>query len=94
MLVDYPVKTIEDTIDDFHTLRTNAWIGTIKANVGTSVEYEIDKTKCIGCSLCSRVCPVKAISGEIKKPFVIDQNICVKCGKCYNSCRFNAIKRG
>ena len=40
-----PVLMITDvyTIDDFHTLRTNAWIGTIKANVGTSVEYEIDK---------------------------------------------------
>ena len=56
--------------------------------------YTIDKNKCIGCSACSRVCPVNAISGQIRKPFEINQETCVKCGKCYNTCRFNAIKRG
>lgn len=57
------------------------------------VKYEIDKTKCIGCSLCSRICPVRAISGEIKKVYEIDPKVCIKCGKCMASCRFNAIKR-
>lgn len=47
--------------------------------------------KCIGCSACSRQCPVNAISGEIKKKFDIDQEKCIKCGKCYNTCRFGAI---
>ena len=56
--------------------------------------YEIMPDVCVGCSACSHVCPVKAISGEIKHPFKIDQNICVKCGKCYETCRFGAIKRG
>jgi len=49
--------------------------------------------KCIGCSACSRVCPVGAISGELKKKFEIDPEKCIKCGKCYNTCRFGAITK-
>ncbi|MBE5735397.1 MAG: 4Fe-4S dicluster domain-containing protein, partial [Clostridiales bacterium] len=57
------------------------------------VTYEIDKSKCIGCSACSRKCPVNAIKGVIKSPFEIDQDICVKCGTCVATCRFGAIRR-
>ncbi|MBR2459970.1 MAG: NADH-quinone oxidoreductase subunit NuoF [Clostridia bacterium] len=53
----------------------------------------IDPDKCKGCSLCSRKCPVGAISGEIKKPFVIDQSKCIKCGVCIESCKFGAISK-
>ena len=49
--------------------------------------------KCIGCSACSRVCPVGAISGELKKKFEIAPEKCIKCGKCYNTCRFGAITK-
>ena len=53
--------------------------------------YSIDKDKCVGCTLCARNCPVKAISGEVKKPHEIDPAVCIKCGKCYSNCRFGAI---
>ena len=56
-------------------------------------KYEIDPEKCRGCSLCSKECPVGAISGEIKKPFVIDQDKCIKCGACMAKCPFKAIKK-
>ena len=53
--------------------------------------YTIDPVKCRGCSLCSRVCPVNAITGEIKKPYVIEQEKCIKCGTCMEKCKFDAI---
>ncbi len=52
----------------------------------------IDAELCKGCSKCARNCPVNAISGEIKKPFVIDQKKCIKCGACISNCVFKAIK--
>ena len=58
------------------------------------LEYKIVPELCKGCSLCSRKCPVGAISGEIKSPFVIDQDKCIKCGACLSSCKFNAIVKG
>ncbi len=55
------------------------------------LSYEIVPSKCKGCSLCSRKCPVHAIDGERGKPFVIDKNKCIKCGACMDSCKFGAI---
>ncbi len=52
----------------------------------------IDPELCKGCSLCSRNCPVGAISGVIKSPFTIDQSKCIKCGACMAGCKFKAIK--
>ncbi len=53
--------------------------------------YKIDPEKCKGCSACSRKCPVEAISGEIRKPFVIDTAKCIKCGVCMSTCKFGAV---
>jgi NADH-quinone oxidoreductase subunit F len=55
-------------------------------------KIEIQPDLCRGCSKCSRVCPVSAISGKIKEPFVIDQSKCIKCGACISTCPFKAIK--
>ena len=57
-------------------------------------KYKIDKSKCVGCTLCARNCPVKAISGQVKNPHEIDQNKCIKCGLCYKNCKFSAISKG
>jgi ferredoxin len=46
---------------------------------------------CNGCTLCKRVCPQKAISGEKKELHVIDQAKCDQCGVCFQSCKFDAI---
>ena len=54
-------------------------------------KYVINPELCKGCSKCQRNCPVGAISGKIKEPFVIDAGKCIKCGACEGSCPFKAI---
>lgn len=56
--------------------------------------YSIDPTICRKCSLCSRKCPVQAISGVVgKEAFHIDTSKCIKCGTCLETCRFGAVVR-
>ena len=55
------------------------------------LSFEIVPDLCKGCTLCSRKCPVGAISGTVKNPHVIDQDKCIKCGACIESCKFKAI---
>jgi NADH-quinone oxidoreductase subunit F len=55
------------------------------------VRPEIDPTKCRGCTVCAKYCPAGAISGELKKPHVIDADKCIKCGACKAGCKFGAI---
>jgi NADH-quinone oxidoreductase subunit F len=52
----------------------------------------IDPELCKGCSRCSKVCPVGAITGKIKEPFTINKEKCIKCGACIETCAFKAIK--
>ena len=67
----------------------------------------IDKTKCVECGACAKVCPytaivkrtrpcqnackVKAISMNEQKAALIDNNKCIRCGACVYQCPFGAI---
>jgi len=58
------------------------------------LRYFITPEKCIGCTRCSKACPVNAISGKVKEVHVIDQDICIKCGACFDVCPVSAITKG
>jgi len=56
-------------------------------------KYKINKTNCIGCTACKRVCPVNCITGEPKLTHHIDESKCISCGACFEACKFDAIIR-
>ncbi len=67
----------------------------------------IDKSKCVNCGACAKVCPysaianrkrpcesackIKAISMNESKAASIDNNKCISCGACVYQCPFGAI---
>lgn len=67
----------------------------------------IDKSKCVGCGACAKVCPytaivsrkrpcenackIKAISMGEDKAAKVDNSKCISCGACVYQCPFGAI---
>ena len=58
------------------------------------LSFRIDPQLCVGCTLCSRNCPVDAIIGERKEDHFIDTTKCIKCGTCKDKCKIKAISAG
>lgn len=50
---------------------------------------DINREKCIGCSLCIKACPHDSLYMKDKKAYVNDS--CVLCGFCLDVCPVNAI---
>ena len=55
------------------------------------IRYKIDPDRCKDCKVCTRGCPVEAISQGEGAFQTIDQGACIKCGACYEACPFGAI---
>ena len=56
----------------------------------TESEILFDKTRCIGCGACAKVCESKAHIFDIKHIF--DRTRCTKCGKCAEVCPRDALR--
>lgn len=68
---------------------------------------EIDRSKCVNCGICSKVCafhaivqvplacadacPVDAVGKTEDGRIVIDHEKCIRCGRCQSACPFGAI---
>jgi NADH-quinone oxidoreductase subunit F/NADP-reducing hydrogenase subunit HndC len=46
---------------------------------------------CNGCTICAKVCPADAITGEAKLLHVVDPQACVGCLLCVERCKPEAI---
>jgi len=58
------------------------------ANVATLV---LDEQKCIGCGLCTQVCPHAVFEMHENKAVIVDFNACMECGACVSNCPVDAV---
>ena len=56
--------------------------------------FQIIPELCIGCTACSKKCPVECITGESKRIHWIDEAACIDCGACGIVCPTEAILDG
>ncbi|HIS89656.1 TPA: 4Fe-4S binding protein [Candidatus Avigastranaerophilus faecigallinarum] len=53
-------------------------------------KIKYDKTKCIKCKICQKVCPAKGTI-EINETFKIDYSQCIFCANCVEFCPKGAL---
>jgi NADP-reducing hydrogenase subunit HndC len=59
------------------------------------ISYFVEPEICIGCDLCQKNCPQRAITGDKDGFSVIDQSKCTRCGICAEVCpaKVRAVKK-
>lgn len=51
----------------------------------------VDRSACVGCADCVRICPVKAVTIVEEKAEIAD-SLCIDCRQCVKTCPHNAIR--
>jgi NAD-dependent dihydropyrimidine dehydrogenase PreA subunit len=51
----------------------------------------LDPEKCVGCGLCTEVCPQVVFEMHRNIAHIVDFNACMECGACVNNCPSGAI---
>lgn len=55
------------------------------------VTLAMDKDKCTGCRMCTKVCPHAVLAMNGKKAFIADRDACMECGACARNCAYGAL---
>jgi len=53
---------------------------------GQAPYFIADKSKCINCGICNKVCPM-----ELPVKEIINHPDCIKCGRCIKACPKNVL---
>jgi ferredoxin len=59
--------------------------------IGGVASIELDGEKCVGCGMCSQVCPHGVFTLTRKKALITDRDGCMECGACAMNCPTEAI---
>ena len=55
------------------------------------VSLSLQKYKCNGCGMCTKVCPHKVFEIKNGKAQIIKRDHCMECGACAKNCQRKAI---
>jgi NAD-dependent dihydropyrimidine dehydrogenase PreA subunit len=55
------------------------------------VTLAFDREKCVGCGICSVVCPQAVMARDNGKARITDRDRCMECGACARNCPTRAI---
>ena len=55
------------------------------------VTLEYDVEKCVGCGMCTAVCPHGVIAMNDRHARIVDRDACMECGACARNCPTEAL---
>ena len=56
------------------------------------VTLKLDINACIGCGMCTMVCPHRVFDLKNGKANIVDRDSCIECGACSRNCPVDAIQ--
>ncbi|MFW9996855.1 MAG: 4Fe-4S binding protein [Candidatus Odinarchaeota archaeon] len=84
-------KDISETIEQSKAAASSASILLLKGEAEIEPFIaEVDEELCIGCGICEKMCPYRAITVEEKS--IINPALCEGCGSCAAECPVGAIQ--
>ncbi len=55
------------------------------------VTLEFNAEACVGCGICTQVCPHGVFAMEGRKARIVDRDGCMECGACAKNCPGQAL---